>query len=202
MTQDAWERLLAEVKACRLCADMLPLGPRPVMRASLSAKLLVVGQAPGRKVHETGVPWNDPSGDRLRSWLQLDRERFYDERLIAIIPTGLCYPGKLPGRGGDCPTRPECAPKWHPTLRAALKEVRLTLLIGSHAQAFYLGDRTKASLAETVATWQEYLPEYLPLPHPSPRNLNWFRRHPWFETEVVPELRRRVNALLGGPDHS
>lgn len=202
MTQVAWERLLAEARACRLCADHLPLGPRPVLRASLSARLLIVGQAPGRKVHETGIPWNDPSGDRLRSWLQLDRERFYDERLIAIIPTGLCYPGKLPDRGGDCPPRPECAPKWHPPLRAALKEVRLTLLIGSHAQAFHLGDRAKASLAATVVAWRDFLPDFLPLPHPSPRNLNWFRRHPWFEAEVMPELRRRVHALLGGQDHS
>lgn len=202
MTQDAWERLLVEARACRLCANRLPLGPRPVLRASLSAKLLIIGQAPGRKVHETGIPWNDPSGDRLRGWLQLDRERFFDERTIAIIPTGLCYPGKLPGRGGDCPPRPECAPKWHPPLRTALGQVRLTLLIGGYAQALYLGERAKASLADTVAAWREFLPEFLPLPHPSPRNLNWFRRHPWFEAEVIPELRRRVRALLGDDAHS
>jgi uracil-DNA glycosylase len=151
VTQVAWQRLLAEVRACRRCADCLPLGPRPVLRASLTARLLLVGQAPGRKVHGTGIPWNDPSGDRLRSWLQLDRPRFYDERLIAIIPTGLCYPGKLPGQSGDCPPRPECAPKWHPPLRAALKEVQLTLLIGGYAQAHFLGERANDSLASTVA---------------------------------------------------
>lgn len=173
-----------------------------MLRASLAAKLLIVGQAPGRKVHETGIPWNDPSGDRLRGWLELGRECFYDERLIAIIPTGLCYPGKLPGRGGDCPPRPECAPKWHPPLRTALKQVRLTLLIGSYAQAFYLGNRAKASLADTVAAWRDFLPEVLPLPHPSPRNLNWFRRHPWFEAKVIPELRRQVRTLLGDDAHS
>jgi len=191
-----FDRLLAEVRACRLCEAHLPLGPRPVLQARLTARLLIVGQAPGRKVHETGIPWNDPSGDRLRSWLTLTREEFYDEVRIAIIPTGFCYPGKLPGRGGDCPPRPECAPKWHPPLRAALPHIGLTLLIGSYAQAHYLGDRTRGTLAGTVAAWREFLPEFLPLPHPSPRNLNWFRKHPWFEAEVVPELRRRVRALL------
>jgi uracil-DNA glycosylase len=192
----AFKGLLAEVRSCRLCETLLPLGPRPILRALPTARLLIVGQAPGRKVHETGIPWNDPSGDRLRSWLQLTREEFYDETRIAIIPTGLCYPGKLPGRGGDCPPRPECAPKWHPPLRAALPEIRLTLLIGGYAQAFYLRERVRESLAETVAAWREFVPEFLPLPHPSPRNLNWFRRHPWFEAEVVPELRRRVREIL------
>lgn len=199
MNATAFKRLLAEVRACRLCEAHLPLGPRPILRALPTARLLIVGQAPGRKVHETGIPWNDPSGDRLRSWLQLSREEFYDETRIAIIPTGLCYPGKLPGRGGDCPPRPECAPKWHPPLRTALPEIRLTLLIGGYAQAFYLGAKVRKSLAETVAAWREFVPEFLPLPHPSPRNLNWFRRHPWFEAEVVPELRRRVREILAGP---
>lgn len=196
MNADEFQALLAQVRACRLCAKHLPLGPRPILRAAPSATLLIVGQAPGRKVHETGIPWNDPSGDRLRGWLELSREQFYDESRIAIIPTGLCYPGKLPGRGGDCPPRPECAPKWHPPLLAALPQVRLTLLIGGYAQAYHLGRRARGSLSETVAAWREFLPEFLPLPHPSPRNLNWLRRHPWFEAEVVPELRRRVREVL------
>lgn len=184
------DTLLRAARACTVCAAHLPFPPRPVLRASTSAVLLIVGQAPGRRVQETGIPWNDPSGDRLRDWLRLTPEQFYDERRLAIIPTGLCYPGK--GRGGDLPPRPECAPLWHPRLRAALPELRLTLLIGSYAQAYYLGKRAKNSLAETVRAWREYLPEFFPLPHPSPRNLRWFRTHPWFEREVLPELRRRV----------
>ncbi len=189
--------LLAAVRACRLCSEHLPLGPRPILQASPEARLLIVGQAPGRKVHATGIPWNDPSGDRLRGWLELTRDQFYDETRLAIIPTGLCYPGKLPGRGGDRPPRPECAPKWHPPLRARLPNIRLTLLIGHYSQAYYLGERRRAALATTVAAWRELGQEFLPLPHPSPRNLNWFRRHPWFEAEVVPELRRRVREVLG-----
>lgn len=186
-------RLLEKVRACRVCAAHLPFPPRPVLRAAASARLLIVGQAPGIRVHETGLPWNDPSGDRLRDWLQLSREEFYDERHIAIIPTGLCYPGK--GRGGDLPPRPECAPLWHPPLRAALPRIELTLLIGQHAQAYYLGERRKPTLAETVQAWAQYLPEYFPLPHPSPRNLRWFQRHPWFEAEVIPALRRQMAPL-------
>ncbi len=187
------EELLAQVRACQVCADKLPFAPRPVLRAGVTARLLIVGQAPGTRVHETGIPWNDPSGDRLRQWLQLSREEFYDERRIAIIPTGLCYPGK--GRGGDLPPRPECAPLWHPPLLAALPDIRLTLLIGRYAQDYYLGARVKDSLAATVAAWREYLPESLPLPHPSPRNRRWLREHAWFEAEVVPALRRRVKAI-------
>lgn len=188
------EDLLAQVRACQVCAGKLPFPPRPVLRASATARLLIVGQAPGTRVHATGIPWNDPSGDRLRDWLQLSREEFYDERTIAIIPTGLCYPGK--GRGGDLPPRPECAPLWHPPLRAALPEIRLTLLIGQYAQTYYLKGRLKPSLAATVQAWREYLPEFLPLPHPSPRNRRWFKQYPWFEAEVVPALRARVKFVL------
>jgi uracil-DNA glycosylase len=190
----ALERLLAEVRACTVCAKHLPFPPRPVLRAAVSARLLIVGQAPGRRVQETGIPWNDPSGNRLRQWLDLTREEFYDETRIAIIPTGFCYPGK--GAGGDLPPRPECAPLWHPRFRAALPHIRLTLLIGAHAQAFYLADRRKRTLAETVRAGREFGPEFLPLPHPSPRNLRWFRNHPWFEAEVLPALRRRVRQVL------
>lgn len=188
------DRLLREVRRCTVCAADLPFPPQPVLRASLTARLLIVGQAPGMKVQQTGIPWNDPSGDRLRLWLKLPREAFYDESRIAIIPTGFCYPGK--GKGGDQPPRPECAPLWHPKLRAALPDIQLTLLIGSHAQAYYLGDRAKDSLAETVWAWRTYLPSFLPLPHPSPRNIRWFKSHPWFEAEVVPELQKRVAEIL------
>lgn len=192
----ALDTLLAEVRACRICAEHLPLGPRPVLRASATARLLIVGQAPGTKVHETGIPWNDPSGDRLRSWLALDRDRFYDERRIAIIPAGFCYPGRFE-RGGDKPPRPECAPTWHGRLRALLPQIELTLLVGQYAQAFYLGARRAASLTETVRNWQAYLPDFLPTPHPSWRSTNWLKRNPWFDEEVVPELRRRVAKLVG-----
>jgi uracil-DNA glycosylase len=188
-------KLLREVRACQVCAAHLPFPPRPVLRASATARLLIVGQAPGKRVQETGVPWNDPSGDRLRSWLKLSREEFYDESKVAIIPTGFCYPGT--GAHGDLPPRPECAPLWHPRLRAALPHIRLTLLIGGYAQAYYLGAQTHKSLADTVAAWREYLPEFLPLPHPSPRNLRWFKTHPWFEREVIPELQRRMKVIAG-----
>ena len=189
------KRLLAEVRACTVCAGQIPFPPRPTLRAARGAKLLLVGQAPGRRVQETGIPWNDPSGDRLRNWLGVTREEFYDEGKIAIIPTGFCYPGT--GKGGDLPPRPECAPKWHPRLRSALPDIQLTLLIGSYAQAYYLGDRAKDSLSETVAAYREYLPEFLPLPHPSPRNQRWFKQRPWFEAEVVPAMKELTRPLLG-----
>lgn len=192
--------LLDAVRACRICEAHLPLGPRPVLRAAPSARLLIVGQAPGTRVHATGIPWNDPSGDRLRAWLGVDRETFYDAARIAIVPTGLCYPGRK--GGGDAPPRPECAPTWHPPLLALLPDIELILLVGQYAQAFYLGARRKPTLAGTVRAFAEYAPRYLPLPHPSPRNQLWLRRHPWFEREVVPELRRRVWPLLGKEDSS
>jgi len=188
--------LLKKVHACRVCEAHLPFGPRPVLRASVTAQLLIVGQAPGRRVHETGIPWNDPSGERLRDWLQLDRERFYDQRHIAIIPTAFCYPGT--GAGGDLPPRPECAPLWHPQLLAHLPKLRLALLIGSYAQAYYLGDRRKSTLTDTVCAWREYLPYCIPLPHPSPRNQMWLKRNPWFAGEVIPYLRRTVHQVLEG----
>lgn len=156
--------------------------------------MLVVGQAPGRKVHETGIPWNDPSGDLLRDWLQIDRDAFYDPKRIAIIPTAFCYPGK--GRGGDLPPRPECAPAWHPRLRAYLPKVSLTLLIGAYAQAYYLGERRRGTLAATVRAWRDYMPDYFPLPHPSPRNRNWLRLNDWFEREVLPQLRAEFKRAM------
>jgi len=189
------EGLVAAARACRVCAAQLPLGPRPVLRAEATARLLIVGQAPGTKVHETGIPWNDPSGERLRDWLAVDRETFYDAARIAIVPMGFCYPGR-DSRGGDRPPRRECAPLWHPPLRAALPEVALTLLVGQYAQAYYLGARRRGSLTETVRAWRDVLPEFLPLPHPSWRNTGWLKRHPWFAAELLPELRARVHALL------
>jgi uracil-DNA glycosylase len=182
-------------RACTLCAPHLPLGPRPVFRGLPSARLLIVGQAPGTKVHESGIPWNDRSGDVLRGWLGMEREAFYDEARIAILPMGLCYPGRGPN-GGDLPPRPECAPLWHPVLRPLFAEVRLTLLVGMYAQAWYLKGRNGRTLTATVAAWRDYVPDFLPLPHPSWRTIAWQRRNPWFEAELVPELRRFVGECL------
>ena len=191
----AFESLLAEVRACRLCEAHLPLGPRPVVQASLQSRLLIVSQAPGRKVHETGIPFNDPSGDRLRNWLGVDKATFYDAAKIAIVPIGFCFPGT--GKGGDLPPRPECAPTWHPRLLPRLKHVRLTLAIGQYAQAGLLGERRGRTLTDTVLAWREHLARgVLPLPHPSPRNRLWLTRNPWFETELLPVLRERVAAAL------
>ncbi|MDX1709521.1 MAG: uracil-DNA glycosylase family protein [Rhodovibrionaceae bacterium] len=190
------EEIVAKARACRLCEAHLPLGPRPVLRAGDSARLLIVGQAPGTKVHATGIPWNDPSGERLRDWLRTPPEIFYDESRIAIVPMGFCYPGRDP-RGGDLPPRPECAPAWHPPLRRALRDIRLTLLVGSYAQAYYLGRARKRTMTETVRNFRDYLPDFLPLPHPSWRNTAWLKRNPWFEAELLPVLRERVGGLLG-----
>lgn len=196
---EPFDVLLARVRACTVCAPHLPHPPHPVVRGSPSARLLIVGQAPGRRVHETGIPWNDPSGDLLRQWLGLTREQFYDESRIAIVPTGLCYPGTV--KGSDLPPRPECAPLWHPQLRAVLPAIRLTLLIGAYAQAHYLRKRRHRTLAATVAAWRDFAPDYLPLPHPSPRNRGWLKRNPWFEAEVLPILRERVGTLLAASDN-
>jgi uracil-DNA glycosylase len=186
-------RLLDEIRACTHCAD-LPCGPRPVVQAGTPARLRIIGQAPGKRVHETGIPWNDKSGQRLRAWLGLPPDCFYDPLKVAIIPMGLCYPGK--GASGDKPPRPECAPRWHRQLDEFLPSLQLTLLIGQYAQAHYLGKRRKDSLTSTVRAWREYLPlGYLPLPHPSPRNEIWLSRNPWFEQELVPELRLQIGAL-------
>ncbi|MBL8644374.1 MAG: uracil-DNA glycosylase family protein [Rhodospirillaceae bacterium] len=187
--------LLQQVRACTLCADHLPLGPRPVLRVKASARILIIGQAPGTKVHETGLPWNDRSGDRLRDWLGVDREIFYDERRIAIMPMGFCYPG-VDKNGGDAPPRPECAPTWHPQLWPFLKKVELVLLVGSYAQARYLAGRRKTTMTDTVRAWRTYGPKFLPLPHPSWRNTGWLKKNPWFEAELAPNLKRKVKKLL------
>jgi len=185
--------LLAEVRACERCAQHLPLGPRPVLRIRSSARILIASQAPGRKVHETGIPFNDLSGDRLREWLGVTREEFYDARRVAIVPMGFCYPGT--GRSGDLPPRPECAPAWRAPLLAHLKRLELTLAIGQYAVRYHFPD-AKGSLAAAVAAWRRHWPRAAPLPHPSPRNNLWLRRNPWFEREVLPQVRRRLRELI------
>jgi len=182
-----------EARACRFCEEKLPQAPRPIFLVGKTARLLIVGQGPGRRVHETGIPWNDPSGDVLRGWLAMQRTDFYDTSRIAIVPTGLCYPGTV--NGADLPPCAECAPLWQPRFRAALPEIRLTLLVGGYAQKYYLKDRRKKTLAETVRSYRDYLPEFFPLPHPSWRNLAWLRRNRWFVKNVIPALRRCVKAL-------
>ncbi|MGH7665403.1 MAG: uracil-DNA glycosylase family protein [Gemmatimonadaceae bacterium] len=188
------EALMKAVRACRACEAHLPLGPRPVLRAAATASILIVGQAPGLRVHNTGIPWDDPSGERLRAWMGIDRVEFYDESRIAIIPMGYCYPGR--GNGGDLPPRPECAELWLDRLLTRLPLIELTLLVGQHAQRHFLGRRRKSSLSATMESWREYSPAYIPLPHPSPRNTPWLQRNPGFERNLLPELRRRVDVIL------
>ncbi len=183
------------MRACRVCAAHLPLGPRPVLRAAASARLLIIGQAPGTKVHESGIPWNDRSGERLRDWLDVERDTFYDESRIAIMPMGLCYPGRQ-DRGGDKPPRPECAPAWHEPVREQLSNVELTLLVGSYAQKYYLGKNRQANMTETIRAWRDYMPSFLLTPHPSWRTTFWLKQNPWFEKEVLPVLRRHVRRLV------
>jgi uracil-DNA glycosylase len=186
----------AAARACRVCEAVLPLGPRPVFRVSATARLLIIGQAPGTKVHATGIPWNDPSGDRLRAWLEMSREDFYDQRRIAIVGMGLCYPGRLPS-GGDAPPRPECAPLWHTRLIGRMPRIRLTLLVGSYAQTYVLGRGTPGkTMTERVRGFHQTLPRYFPLPHPSWRTTGWERRNPWFAATVLPALRHAVAAAL------
>jgi uracil-DNA glycosylase len=194
-TQTELDALLREVRACTVCAPFLPLGPRPVLRGALTARLMIVSQAPGTRVHETGLSFNDRSGDVLRAWLGIDRETFYDESRIAIVAMGFCYPGRDKG-GGDLPPRKECAPLWQARLRAAYSNIGLTVLAGSYAINWHLRGRTKPTMGATVNAWRDYLPEFLPLPHPSWRNVFWLRKNPWFESDLVPELRARVQALL------
>ncbi|PSU18363.1 IclR family transcriptional regulator [Photobacterium kishitanii] len=185
--------ILDQVHQCKICQD-LPLGPRPIIQAHQQAKLLIIGQAPGIKVHQSGIPWNDASGERLRRWLDLDSDTFYDPSQIAIIPMGLCYPGK--GKSGDLPPRKVCAPHWHPQLLPLLPNIEMTLLIGQYAQNFYLADKP-ATLTATVAAWQQWAPRFIPLPHPSPRNSIWLKKNPWFEADVVPYIRHYVHQHLG-----
>jgi uracil-DNA glycosylase len=189
-------RVMAEARACTVCAAHLPLGPRPVLRGQVTARLMILSQAPGTRVHETGLSFNDRSGDRLRAWLDLDRDIFYDESRVAIMGMGLCYPGRYP-QGGDLPPRPECAPLWHTRVLDCLPRLELLLLVGSYAIDYYL--KPRAGMTETVARWRDFLPRHLPLPHPSWRTTKWERDNPWFNAELLPELRRRVRKLVQPP---
>ncbi|WP_041324727.1 uracil-DNA glycosylase family protein [Saccharophagus degradans] len=183
--------LINQIRQCRDCEPELPLGARPIVRGAPNAKILIIGQAPGTKVHASGIPWDDASGRRLRQWMGIDDQAFYDESRIAIMPMGFCYPGK--GRSGDLPPRPECAPKWHARMLASLPNIQLTLLIGQYAQKYYLKEGF-TNLTDTVKHWEDYLPHYFPLPHPSPRNQIWLKQNPWFEEIAIPELQRRIIA--------
>lgn len=192
------EQLIAEARACRICATFLPFDPQPVFQVSRTARLLIAGQAPGRKAHETGIPFNDASGDRLREWLGVSKPVFYDASRVAILPMGMCYPGRLP-RGGDAPPRPECAALWRERFLDAMPAVRLTLLVGAYAHVWALGS---GSVTERVRNFSEHLPRYFPLPHPSWRSALWERQNPWFMAEVVPMLRREVALALETYDAS
>jgi uracil-DNA glycosylase len=187
--------LLQQVRACTICTAQLPLGPRPVLQLAASARILIAAQAPGRKVHESGLPFDDASGERLRQWLGINREAFYDARSIAILPMGFCFPGS--GKSGDLPPRPECAAHWRAQLLASLPHIELTLVIGRYAQDWHLPGSRKSSLTDTVKAWREHWPRVLPLPHPSPRNNLWLSKNPWFALEVVPPLQARVACVLG-----
>ncbi len=186
--------LLDEIRKCKICEHHLPFGPRPIVNADQESRLIIIGQAPGMKVHNSGVPWDDQSGKLLRMWLGIDHEQFYDPKLVAIIPMGFCYPGK--GKSGDLPPRKECAETWHELILNNLSNVKLTLLIGQYSQRYYLGKSVKKNLTETVKSFQEYLPYVLPLPHPSPRNRIWIKKNPWFNDHVVPSLQSRVKEIL------
>lgn len=191
----ALEALLAEVRACRICEGHLVDGVRPVLRVGQGARIAIAGQAPGIRVHRSGVPWDDPSGDRLRDWLQVDKDTFYDTGRFAIVPMGFCYPGTVKGKG-DLPPRPECRATWHDRIFAQLPELELILCIGQYAIDHHMPGLRKPTLTETVADWRAAGQRYLPLPHPSPRNNIWLKRNPWFDEEVLPELRVRVKHLL------
>ncbi|QCX40779.1 uracil-DNA glycosylase family protein [Aureibaculum algae] len=188
------QELLKNIRKCEVCISHLPLGPRPVLAASCESKIVIIGQAPGTKVHKTGIPWDDSSGKQLRKWLDITDETFYNEKKIAIVPMGFCYPGK--GKSGDLPPRPECAPLWHQQLLDKIPNVELIILIGMYAQKYYLKKEAKKTLTETVKNYQDYLPNYFVLPHPSPRNRFWLTKNPWFEKDVLPVLKKRVKDIL------
>ena len=187
-------KLLTEIRNCTVCEKFLPFAPRPIVQASVNARILIIGQAPGQKVNTSGITWDDQSGNELRRWLGVGREQFHDRDLFALMPMGFCYPGK--GNSGDLPPRKECAPLWHAKLLSEMKEIKLTLLIGQYAQQFYLGEKFKPTITENVKNFKYFLPGYLPLVHPSPRNKIWQKKNPWFETLVIPELQAIVSTLI------
>ncbi len=188
------DRILAAINACAICKRTLAHEPRPVVAASCTSKIIIIGQAPGRKVHASGIPWNDPSGDLLRDWMGVDKEAFYDSSQIALIPMGFCYPGT--GASGDLPPRPECAPRWHAALFEAIPNCQLRVLIGQYAQRYYLDQHRGENLTARVRRFADYLPQQFVLPHPSPRNRLWLRRNPWFEEDVLPVFRALVAEIL------
>ncbi len=190
----SFNTLLTQIRACEICKSSLTHGVRPVLQIDPSAKILIVGQAPGRKVHESGIPFDDASGDRLRQWMGITSEVFYDSKQVAIVPMGFCYPGT--GKTGDLPPRKECAPAWRDQLLGYLKNIELTLVIGNYAKDYHL-DSNKLNLTETVKNWQNYWPKFMPLPHPSPRNNIWLKKNPWFDMDIIPILQKQVKLLLG-----
>jgi len=187
------QNILKEAKACTICKDNLPLGPRPVFQLYQEARVLICGQAPGRKVHESGVPFDDASGNRLREWMGIDRETFYDEKKVAILPMGFCYPGT--GKSGDLPPRPECAETWHEQILSLMTNVEFTLIIGKYAIDYHLG-KPKQNLTEIVKAYKDYMPVKIILPHPSPRNNIWLKKNPWFEKDLLSDLRNQVRRAL------
>jgi uracil-DNA glycosylase len=191
---DTIKAILPEIRGCRICAKHLPHAPRPVVQIGAAARIIIIGQAPGSKVHDNGVPWQDQSGERLRDWTGLAEKIFYDPTKVALMPMGFCYPGA--SNGADLPPRPECAPLWHARLLALLPKLGLTILVGIHAQGYYLQGTAKATMTETVRGFAGYGPKLIPLPHPSWRSTGWMRRNPWFEADVLPALRKRVRAAL------
>lgn len=188
-------RLLKDIRACQICAGELPHKPRPVIRVQETARIVIAGQAPGTRVHASGMPFTDPSGDRLRDWMGVDKDAFYDDAKIAIVPMGFCFPG-LDAKGGDLPPRKECAPAWRDKVFAKVKHVELTLLVGQYSQGWHLKGKTHPTLTETVEAWRDYGPDFIPLPHPSWRNNGWIKKNPWFEAELLPHLRRRISRIL------
>ncbi|MBL0309323.1 MAG: uracil-DNA glycosylase family protein [Bacteroidetes bacterium] len=187
-------KLIKEVLACTICKSYLPFPPKPILSVSADARIVIIGQAPGIKVHQSGIPWMDRSGNELRRWLGVTEDQFYNNKLFALMPMGFCYPGR--GTSGDLPPRPECAPAWHALLLKKMKHLELTILIGQYSQKYYLGKRLKPTLTETVKSFHEYLPEYLPLVHPSPRNQIWQKKNPWFEKDIVPYLQKTIALML------
>ena len=188
------KKLLEEIRACTVCKKYLPNKPNPIVQAGIQSRIVIIGQAPGQKVQDSGIPWDDQSGNELRRWLGVSKEQFYNNKLFALVPMGFCYPGS--GNSGDLPPRPECAPLWHEQLLIKMKQVKLIILIGQYAQKYYLGEHFRTSLTENVKNYNAYLPKFLPLVHPSPRNKIWQKKNPWFETDIIPALQLIVNASL------